>query len=42
LIVKGKLHAASPGPRPFSRNNQASLTDKSSAGQSLQAAVPAS
>jgi hypothetical protein len=42
LIVKDKLHAASPRPRPFSRNNQACLTDKSSAGQSLQVAVPAS
>ena len=42
LIIKGKLHVASPGPRPLSRNNQACLTDKSSAGQSLQVAVPAS
>jgi hypothetical protein len=41
LIVKGKLHAASPGPVPFSRNNQACLTDKSCAGQGLHVAVPA-
>src|SRR6266700_6844260 len=42
LIVKDKLHAASPGPRPFSRNNQACLRDKSSAGQSLLIAFAAS
>src|SRR6266849_5606009 len=42
LIGKGKLHASSPGPRPFSRINQACLTDKSSAGQSLLVAFPAS
>jgi hypothetical protein len=41
LILKNKLHAASPGSRPFSRNNQACLTDKSSAGQSLVVAFPA-
>jgi hypothetical protein len=37
VIRKYKLHvrAAIRGPKPLSRNNQAHLKDKSSAGQSL-------
>jgi hypothetical protein len=42
VFFKDKLHCARPERQPLSRNNQARLTEKSSARQGATAAFPAS